>query len=268
MGILARKSIGSVAAAFLVGAWLLLGGCAGSMTQIQDGFQAQRAYNAGLERYQVKDYAEAITQFQRAVTLDPQFDDAEARLAWSYYHSEQYAPATRHFRQALLRQPQWPGLYDGLGWSRYRLQRYHLAIDAFQQAMALEPAYRDAAVGLAYSLFALERYREALPHLERLIREGEGNGLRSASSDLEQVRSRYAWTLFYLGDYGKARDEFAKGVAARPDWAGLHNGLGWSFLNLKDRQGAIRHFENALRLQPDFADAKEGLIQVETQVKM
>lgn len=267
MRLLVRKSIGSITAAVLLGAWLLLGGCAGTLTRIQDGIQAQRAYDAGLERYQANDYAGAITRFQQAVALDPQLDDAEAQLAWSYYHSDQYVPATRHFRQAALRQPQWPGLYDGLGWSRYRLQRYQLALEAFQQAVTLEPSYRDAAVGRAYSLFALERYQEALPRLERLTREGEGSGLRSASSDLEQVRSRYAWTLFYLGHYEKARDEFAKGVAARPDWAGLHNGLGWTLLNLNDVQRATQHFENALRLQPDLTDAKEGLTQIETQVK-
>lgn len=268
MEIYARKGIGFIIVALVLGAGLLLGGCAGTMAMVQESFQAQRAYDAGLSRYQAKDYAGAIAQFQRAVTLDPKFDDAEAQLAWSYYHTEQHLLATRHFRQALVRQPQWPGLYDGLGWSRYRLQRYHLALEAFQQAVALDPSYRDARVGVAYTLFTLERYAEAFPLLDRLTREAEGNGLRNASPDLEQVRSRYAWTLFYFGDYQKARDQFAKAVAARPDWAGLHNGRGWTFLRMGNRQKAGEHFEYALKLQPELADAKEGLAQVETQVRM
>lgn len=268
MKVYARIGAGYIALALMLATGLLLGGCAGTMAKIQDSFQAQRAYDAGLSRYQAKDYAGAITYFQRAVTLDPNFDDAEAQLAWSYYHTEQYLLATRHFRQALVRQPQWLGLYDGLGWSRYRLQRYNLALEAFQHAVALDPSYRDAGVGLAYSLFALERYREALPHLERLTREAEASGLRSASSDLEQVRGRYAWTLYYVGDYQKARGQFAKAVTARPDSAGLHNGLGWTLLRMGDPQKAGEHFEEALKLEPEFADAKEGLTQVEAQVKM
>ena len=261
------KWVGSVAAALLLGVGLLLGGCAGTMASIRDGYQAQRMYEAGLSRYQARDYEGALQQFQRALELDPKFDEAEAHLAWSYYHTEQYPQAIKHFRQALQRQPQWPGLYDGLGWSRYRMERYNLALEAFQQAVALDPGYRDAGVGLAYTLFALERYKEALPHLERLTREGEGNGLRSAASDLDQVGSRYAWTLFYLGEYAKAREQFAKRIPSRPDWAGLHNGMGWTLLRLKDPQRARVHFEHALKIQPDFADAKEGLTQA-TQANM
>jgi protein O-mannosyl-transferase len=254
-----RTGIGYVTMALTLG--LILAGCAGTLAKVQNSFEAQRVYEAGLTKYRAMDYAEAIPLFHRAVKLDPSFDDAQAQLAWSYYHTGQYIEATRHFRQALQQQPQWAGLYDGLGWSRYRLERYQLALEAFQQARALDPSYRDAAVGGAYTLFAQERYAEARPLLERLVREGEGNGLQSASKDLEQVRGRYAWTLFYLGEYAKAQEQFAKGVAARSDWAGFHNGLGWTLLRLEDRQRAREHFEKALKIQPEFTDAKEGLTQ-------
>jgi tetratricopeptide (TPR) repeat protein len=256
-----------LAVTLLLGSGLLTGGCAGTLARVRDDYQAQRIYEAGLSRYKTKDYTGALQQFQRALELDPSFDEAKAHLAWSYYHAGEFIPATKHFRQALLRQPQWAGLHDGLGWSRYRMERYNLALEAFQQAVALDPSYRDADVGVAYTHFALGRYREALPRLERLTRDGEGNALRSASSDLEQVRSRYAWTLFYLGDYGQAREQFRKGIAARPDWAGLRNGMGWTLLQLNDPQRARDHFEYALKLVPDFADAKEGLSQAR-QAKM
>jgi len=237
---------------------LLLAGCSGTLAQ---GFQAQRAYDKGLDRYDAKDYAGAIPHFQRALELYPAHDDAEAYLAWSYYHVRNYAEATRHFRQAIARQPNWEGLHDGLGWSRYQAGRYHLALEAFRQALALDPRYRDAAVGFAYSLFELGRYAEALPHLERLTREGEPNMLQSAAADLEQARSRYAWTLFYLGEHEKAREQFTKGLAARPDWPGLHNGLGWTYLRLGDRARARASFQRALQLQPGLFDAREGLAQ-------
>ncbi|MBP1777099.1 MAG: uncharacterized protein H6Q86_3109, partial [candidate division NC10 bacterium] len=119
--------------------------------------------------------------------------------------------------------------------------------------------YRDANIGYAYTLFELGRYAEALPHLEQMTREGEGGAFRSPLPEVERVRSRYAWTLFYLGDYARARVEFQKGVVARPDWAGLHNGLGWTYLRLGDRARASDSFRRALQLQPGFADAQEGL---------
>lgn len=255
-GIIHITALGLALAASVVG-------CGASMAQvstaIQQAYEAQRAYGTGLERYNAKDYAGAIPSFQRALKLQPTLDDVEAYLAWSYYYTGNYPRATYHFRQVIARQPKWEGLYDGLGWSRYRVGRYYLALDAFREALALDPRYRDAAVGYAYSLFELGRYAEALPHLTRLTREGEGSMLQSPAADLDEVRSRLAWTLFYLGEYPKARDQFLKGIASRPDWYGLHNGLGWSYLRLGEKAKARASFQRALQLLPDYADAKEGL---------
>jgi len=245
--------------ALTFGVGFVVSGCA-AMAQ---SLQAQRSYDQGRERYQANDYAGAIPHLEKALSAQPDHDDAEALLAWSYYRVAKYPEATKHFRQALARKPQWGGLHDGLGWTRYRVGRYHLALESFRQALALDRNYRDAAVGYAYTLFELGRYAEAVPHLERLVKEGEGGMLQSPASDVEEVRTRYAWALFYLGDYAKAREQFTKGIAARPEWSGLYNGLGWTYLRLGDKVQARRSFQRAVDLKPDLADAKEGLAQLQ-----
>jgi Tfp pilus assembly protein PilF len=244
---------------------LLLAGCSGLRSQVSEQWtharQAQRSYHDGLARYEANDYRGAIPHFARALAHDPAFEDAEAHLAWSYYYVGDYPQATRHFRQTLARQPRWAGLHAGLGWSRYRVGRYHLALEAFLAALALDPRYRDAVVGRAYALFELGRYAEALPHLAQLTREGEGSAVQRASPDVEEVRSRLAWTLYYSGHYSRARDEFTKALAARPSWYGLHDGLGWTQLKLGERAKARASFQRAVQLKPDFADARQGLAQ-------
>jgi tetratricopeptide (TPR) repeat protein len=245
---------------------LLASGCSAA-TQIGEklgeGIRAQRAFVRGSERYNAKDFAGAIPELESALIQDPAFDEAEALLAWSYYHTENYPEATRHFLRALARKPSWEGLHNGLGWSRFQVGRFHLALEAFRQALALDRGYRDAGVGYAYTLFELGRYAEALPHLERLTREGEGGNMRSVAADEEQVRSRYAWALFYLGEHTKAREQFGKGIAAHPDWSGLHNGLGWASLRLGDIARARQAFRRAVELKPDLEDAWGGLAQLE-----
>jgi tetratricopeptide (TPR) repeat protein len=244
---------------------LLVGSCSSTLTQvsnqIHEGLEAQRAYTAGVDRYAAREYAAAIPYFQRALSLYAAFDDAGAYLAWSYYYVGSYQDAIRHFRHTLASQPTWEGLYDGLGWSRYQLQRYHLAAEAFQRALELNPRYRDAAVGLAYSLFESARYTDSFPLLERLTREGEGSAFQHPTADVEDVRCRLAWTLFYLGRYAEAQAEFSKGIAAHSDWYGLYNGLGWTSLKLGDRVRALQSFQKALGLMPGYADAKVGLAQ-------
>jgi len=240
---------------------LLLAGCASLSAQFQQQHQAQVAFDEGLHRYNARDYASARPSFQRALALLPTFDEAEAYLAWSDYYLAKYPEAALHFRQVIARQPRWEGLHDGLGWTRYREGRYHIALQAFQQALDVVPTYRDAAIGSAFSLFELGRYREARPRLEQLIREGRATTFRTPAPDLEEVRSRYAWSLFYLGEYEKARAEFASGIAVHPEWYGLYNGMGWSLLRLGDRARARASFQHALQQQPNYADAKEGLDQ-------
>jgi serine/threonine-protein kinase len=223
-------------------------------------WQAQQSYDDGLARYEAKDYRGAIPYFARALAHDPAFDDAGAYLAWSYYYVGDYPQATRHFRQALARQPHWEGLHTGLGWARYRVRRYHLALEAFEAALAVDPRYRDAAVGRAYALFELGRYAEALPQLEQLTRQ-RAFSFPDGNSDTEEVRSRYAWCLYYTGGYQQARDEFAKGIHALPKREGLHNGLGWTYLKLGDRDKARESFQRALQLDPEYADARTGLAE-------
>lgn len=262
-----RKRPGAALLAMLsLGLGLTLAGCGSTFSrlanELQQNFTAHRILGDGIERYKAQDYTGAIPSFRRALEMDPTFDEAASYLAWSSYHLGEYTQATRQFRETIARQPTWEGLYDGLGWSRYQAGRYPLAIEAFQQALDLDPHYRDAAAGLAYSLYEQDKYQEALPHLERLTREGEPNGLQSAAPDLESVRSRLAWTLFYLGRYREARDQFQKGIAHQPEWYGLYNGLGWTYLKLGQRAPAWENFRRALQLKPDYADAKEGLAQI------
>ncbi len=235
-------------------------GCA-AVEYVQTGAQAQSAYDEGVALYDAKDYARAIPLFEQALKLQPGHDNALASLAWSYYHLGNYPESTRLFLQALTRQPGWVGLHDGLGWSRYRAGNYKQALESFRQALAIDRGFRDAGVGYAFSLFELGRYAEAMPQLERLVREGEPSSWRSAPPDHEDVRSRYAWVLFYLGDYTRSKEQFIKGTKARPEWSGLFNGLGWSCLRLGDKAQARQAFARALELDPGLADAKAGLAQ-------
>jgi tetratricopeptide (TPR) repeat protein len=243
----------------------LLVGCAetlsGITTSFREGRIAQQNYEAGKAKFRTRDYAAAVPLFQRTLSLDPKYDDAEVYLGWSYFHLGRYPDATHHFRQVTERQPRWESAWNGLGWSLYRAGEYQRALRAFQESIALDPVYRDAAVGLAYSLFELNRYREALPHLLRLTREGAYVYFPDPNSDVEEVRSRYAWCLYYTGAYQKAQEEFVKGLKVRPNWPGLHSGLGWTYLKLGDRARARESFQRALRLDPDYADARAGLAE-------
>lgn len=191
--------------------------------------------------------------------MDPALDDARAYLAWSYYYQGKYREATLTFKQAIQRRPDWHGLYAGLGWSRYRAGRYHLALQSFQDALRIEPQFQDAKVGLGFCLFELRRYAEAAPALESALLSAPARLGDLQPYDKGPIRAKLAWSLYYVGRYGQAREQFERGIGEHPDWWGLYGGLGWTLLQLGDRPAARRAFEKALNLQPQYPDAREGM---------
>ncbi len=79
-------------------------------------------------------------------------------------------------------------------WALYRRGRLAESAALFRSLLELpEPARaREARLGLAYSLLRQGRRREALPHLERLLREGHrGPEVRRALIDLLMAEGRY-----------------------------------------------------------------------------
>ena len=210
---------------------VILVGCAATRSEIQTEFReariAQQNYEAGKVKYRAGDYAGAVPLLQRTLSLDPQYDDAEMYLGWSHYHLGRYPDASRHFRQVVARQPRWVGAWNGLGWSQYRARQYQPALEAFQAAVSLDPTYRDVGVGLAYALFELGRYRDALPHLHRLTRDGAYLYFPDLDSDVEEVRSYYAWCLYYTGGVSAGPRGVCQGApgpsqtGGPPQWPGL-----------------------------------------------
>jgi tetratricopeptide (TPR) repeat protein len=210
--------------------------------------------------YDSRDYERARQRLTEAVALDANHDEARALLGWTEYQLGEYRAAIITFKTALQRQPSWEGLHNGMGWSRLRLKRYHLATEAFRSALERNPEYVDALIGLGTAQFELGRYDAALPPLETAQRRLEPL-VGSDPAELPEVRAKVAWSLFYLGRHEDALRVFERALRARPDWYGLHNGVGWCYLKLGQKPAAREAFQRALGLKPDYEDAREGLRQ-------
>lgn len=227
---------------------------------LRRGIQAQGAFNRGRALYEAGDYPAARERLTEAVTLEPEHDEARALLGWTQYRLGEYRAAIITFKAALRRQPTWEGLWSGMGWSRLRLGRHHLAAEAFRVALDQNPDYVDAMIGLGSAQFELGRYDAALPPLQTALRRLEPLA-GPEPAELPGVRTKVAWSLYYLGRYREALALFEKGIRNAPDWHGLYNGAGWCYLKLGDRARARAAFERALALRPDYDDALEGLRQ-------
>lgn len=132
------------------------------------------------------------------------------------------------------------------------------AIAQFEAALRLKPDHARAQYSLGVALQRVGRTSEAVPHLEAAIRLEPGNFLLVSASH------------YLLGDIlantpGRLDEAIAhleEAIRRRPLIAETHNRLGEALLAADRRDAARREFGEALRLQPDYAAARENLARV------
>jgi Tol biopolymer transport system component/cytochrome c-type biogenesis protein CcmH/NrfG len=93
-------------------------------------------------------YVEAIIAYQRAIELRPHAW-SYGGLARCYYELGQYEHALTNFQKAIELDPQLGGAYAGMGWVYVQLDQCDQAVPMFQQALALNPDLEEAQQGLS-----------------------------------------------------------------------------------------------------------------------
>lgn len=153
------------------------------------------------------------------------------------------------------------------------------AVFELQEALRANPGYIDAHVNLGGVLTELRRFDEAVQHYQEVIRHRpDRSDVRLRLGELYMQARRYEEAAVELDavakanptsavahfEWGRALIELGRldeGVAAltkslefEPKQAAAHVNLGVA-AKQKDPQAALAHFEEALRIDPNFADA-------------
>ena len=183
----------------------------------------------------------ALVEFQQALNLDPDNNEALRGLASSYEATGNIKQAEETYLRAIALKPGYWGGYARLARFYYSQRRYEDAISYYTQVIGLTPdsarAYSDR--GAMY--VALERWAEARRDLERSI---EIQPSRAAYSNLGSL-------YFYEGRYSDAADIYAKAVELNAKdyrlWGNLASARFWT--SEEDRTSEARTaYEQAVLL--------------------
>ena len=196
------------------------------------------------------DQAEAL--LRRELSQDP--DDAwlHQMLATALCRQEKYAPALDEAREAVRLAPDDADSYYTLGDVHVNVGNLKEAAAAAERCLEL-----DAEDPANHALLAAVRSRQHR-WADCLAAAQAGLALDAEHDGCTHFR-QLALTALGRGD--EARDALADALARNPEDDVTHCNLGWQLLRDGKPAEAVVHFREALRLDPTYENAREGLVE-------
>lgn len=204
--------------------------------------------NLGATYLEMGKIDEAIEQYRKAIRVNPNFSEAHFNLAVAYERKGLSKEAEGEYAKASSLKPNSAYAKVKLGKSLLEKGEAEQAFREFREAVKIDPNYEPAQANLAHAYHKRKQYQEAVAHYQAAIRLNP----RSAETHLN-----LGTAFFEQKMYQEAVKEFEEALEIRPGYALAHTNLGAIYSkNLIDRDKALYHFQETLRLAPDQSQAK------------
>ena len=116
---------------------------------------------------------ESIPVHLHAESLDPFSIVAITEVGYALYYARRFGEASKQIQKAIELEPAWDQLYFGLGLTLLQQKRFEEAISALRTAVQKEPGNVFSVAALIYGLGHAGRKKEAERHLDQLMKKYE-----------------------------------------------------------------------------------------------
>ena len=196
--------------------------------------------------------ADAEREAGLAIALAPDHPEAHALLALSRLEQGKPAPALEAARTALGLAPDSAYYHYVHALVLHRSEQDHEALAAVQDAIRLAPEDEDNFSLRAAIQLSLRDWSAALTAAEQAL------ALNPEHTPAINLR---AMALVRLGRRSEAVRSVDFALERDPESPLSHANQGWNHLHRNDPKQALEHFREALRLDPEFAYAREGMLE-------
>ena len=214
-------------------------------------YSSLNLYHQAVARINQKRYGEAEKTIQKGLTVIPRSGKLHGLLGVVCQAENQTERAIREYRRAIVLAPGAKSHYEWLGRLLYEKQRYGEAAGVFSRFLEFDPGNVEIRSRLGLALLNRRRPEQA----EEQFREAA-----RLSPDSPDMHRYLGVALTHQGKLDEAILEFQTALrkSGGKD-AVAHNNLG-SVLARQNRIGmAVDHFRSALKIDPDYTDARANL---------
>ena len=216
----------------------------------------QAHYNSGMTYLNDERYSEAVTAFQNAITLDPDFVTAHYNLGVAYLKMETYRRAVASLEKVVTLDPNHKAAHHVLALAYLGQQELGKARDAAKEALKIDANYQPAR-----SL--LEAIDPSFMPIE--TEDAESPEPEQTTDPQPDAKSRqqmhYELGAAYLDSKmpAEAVGEFHKAIDIDPDFVDAHLSLGTVYLEMGQFDEAETAAKAALRIDADSQPARQLL---------
>ncbi|WP_461255163.1 tetratricopeptide repeat protein [Treponema sp. R80B11-R83G3] len=247
-------------------------------TQSAPSATAKAAYDKGAEYYKKGSYTEAISEFDQAIRLSPNYAVAYNDRGNAYYVKKDYDRAIADYNEAVRLDPNYAYPYYNRGNAYYDKNDYDRAIADYNESIRLDPNYMKAYYGRGNVYYVKKDYDRAIADYEAALRidpnyanaktwlenakkaksvttQPQQTATQSAPSAAAKAAYDKGTEYYKKGSYTEAISEFDKAIRLSPNYADAYNDRGNAYHYKKDYDRAIADYNEAIRLGPNDADA-------------
>ncbi|MGB6296331.1 MAG: tetratricopeptide repeat protein [Rivularia sp. (in: cyanobacteria)] len=231
----------------------------------------------GLTYRNMRNYEDALKDFDRAIEIDPGHKRAIAQRGVSYRLMKRHEDALKDFDRAIKVDPDYKLALSFRGNIYREMKRYEDALKDFDRAIKVDPDYKWAIARRGASYREMKRYEDALKDLNRAIKIDpdytsalaergfvyrEMKRHEDALKDFDraiEIDSNYTWGLEQRGItyrevkcYKDALEDFNRAIQLHPEnaWAFVQRGI--TYREMKHYEDALKNFDRAIEIDPDY----------------
>jgi tetratricopeptide (TPR) repeat protein len=217
---------------------------------------AEAYYNRGLAYLNSGDYDKAITDFNKAIELNPVYVDAYYYRGLAYQFGENYPnydKAITDFNNAIGLNPVYVDAYYYRGSAYYHKRDFDRAITDFNKAIGLNPVYVDAYYYRGSAYYFKDDFDRAITDYSKVI----------------ELNPVYVDAYYYRGlayhfkdDDDSAITDYSKWIELKPEDARAYYFRGYTYSDKGDYDRAIKDLQKYLELNPTAEDRERVLRRI------
>jgi tetratricopeptide (TPR) repeat protein len=211
---------------------------------------AEAHYNLGIALAGKGRADEAITHYRMALQIDPNYARAHNNLATALMLKGRADEAITHYQMALQISPNYAEPHVGLGNALLQQRNVNEAITQYQMALQINPNYAEAHYALGNALAQKGRADQAINHWEMALQINPNNA---------EAHYYLGNALFQKGRADQAITHYQMALQINSNFAEAHYNLGLALARKGRADEAITQYQLTLQINPNSAKAHNNL---------